>query len=923
MSRTRFLPWISLLVAVPVLALLWRSLAPDRIDLGSDRDSSEVPIWVAVGAESSEGPAEGEEKKGPSGAMQALQYWGAQRAYPNRTIPDAEYGLAIEDVRAMRAQESSGLEENTIPWTALGPANVGGRTLCLALHPDDPDILFAGSASGGLWKSTTGGVGADAWDYIDTGYPVLGVSSIAIDATDPDVMYIGTGEAYDYDETMGGEAIRTTRGSYGVGILKTTDGGATWAPSLDWTYQQSRGVWMVQIHPTDPDILFAATTEGVFRSTDAGGSWSLVHAVIMAMDVRIHPVNPTIIFAAHGNFGSAGHGIYRTTDGGDTWQKLTSGLPTNWTGKAQLAISPLSPDTIYASIADSGFGRGLYRSTNTGTAWAVVNFTDYQSYQGWYSHYVIVSPFDADTLFTGGIEIWRSTNGGSTLEKRSRWQSIFFGTSPPEGPIGGPDYAHADHHFAVWHPTDPNTIFFASDGGVFRTTNRGNTFESLIGGYQTSQFYNGFSNSGSDPDFAMGGLQDNFTVIYQGTNAWRRVIGGDGCWTAINPLLDSTIFGSAQYLYLVRSYDAGNNWSYIEPPEQPGDYTAFVAPYVLSPDDPSVLYAGRSRVYRSASEGSTWSATNGGNPLAAGNPVMSLAVSETDADVVYAGTAPIASRARIFRSRNGGAGWDDITGILPDRYPSDLAVDPNDDDKVYATFMGFGTSHAFRSVDGGDTWIDIGGGLPDIPASAVMVDPDHPDVIYVGTDLGVFFSPDTGGSWHPFTSGMPLAMVNDLKVFLPDRKVRAATHGNGTYERDLFAPCTGADADSDGICDASDCAPGDNQSWELPGEVVLLRLDHAEGIAGTTDLSWTPPETTGAVSVAYDVLSSAVAGDFVVDPSIRCVESDDGTNTAAVDVDVPASGGFFYYLVRAENGCGHGPLGVDSLGAPRSATACP
>lgn len=819
-------------------------------------------------------------------------------------------------MRALEALAVPGPDDRVSPWTPLGPANVGGRTLCLAIRPDNPDILFAGSASGGLWKSTTGGVGAAAWEYVDTGYPVLGVSTIAIDPGDPDVMYIGTGEAYDHDESIGGDVVRTTRGSYGVGILKSMDGGASWSTSLDWTYAQSRGVWMIQIDPLDTGVLFAATTEGVFRSTDAGGSWILVHPVVMAMDVRIHPLDPDIVFAAHGNFGSAGVGIYRSTDGGQTWSRLTTGLPATWSGKAGLALAPGAPDTVYASIGDVDSGRGLYKSIDRGDTWVQVNATDYQEYQGWYSHYVVVSPFDPQTLFTGGIEIWRSTDGGATLGVRSRWLSIFFGTSPPQGPIGGLDYAHADHHFAIWHPTDPNTIYFASDGGIFRSRDLGVTFESLIGGYQTSQFYNGFSNSGSNPALAMGGLQDNFTVIYQGTNAWRRVIGGDGTWTAINPTTDATIFGSAQYLDMRRSRNGGDSWAVVRPPTAADDVTAFAAPYVLAPSRPAVLYAGRTRVYRSGNEGMGWTATNEGFPLDEGNPVLALAISRTDDTVVYAGTAPLLDRARLFRTRNSGTSWTDITGPLPDRYPSDLAVDPADDRKVYVTFMGFGTSHAFRSTDGGDSWIDIGAGLPDIPASAIEVDPVHPGVIYVGTDLGVFVSPDDGAAWHPFGRGMPPAMVNDLKVFAPGGLLRAATHGNGAWERPLYAPCADGDTDLDGICNAADCAPADPGAWDTPGEVTGLMV-------GPTTLSWSAPKPLGGVAVVYDTIASRNPADFLNDPSVTCVESDDGADTTASDSTVPPAGAVIYYLVRAGNGCGLGSAGSGTGGFVRQTVDCP
>jgi len=745
----------------------------------------------------------GEEKV--SGARRALDLWAAQRAYPNRVIPDESYAAAFAEMKKME-QRGRSLDAAYDPWELLGPYNIGGRTLCLALHPNDPDVIFAGSASGGLWKTTSGGVGADAWDYVDTGFPVLGVSTIAIDESDPDVIYIGTGEVYRYQDSTGGEVIRTTRGSYGMGILKSTDGGVSWTKILDWSYAQTRGVWMIAINPQNSLIVYAATTEGVYRSPDAGATWDLVLDEIMATDVRIHPTDPNTIFAACGNFASTGHGIYRSADDGVNWQKLTSGLPSSWTGKVQLAIAPTAPDRIFASIANDFSGIGLYRSTNGGDSWSRINSTDYQQYQGWYSHYVVVSPFDEDDLFVGGIEIWESTNGGSSLSRRSDWTEVYFGTSPPEGPIGGPNYAHADQHFALWHPTDPDTIFFASDGGVFKSTDGGSNFDSLIGGYVTTQFYNGFSNSSSDHDPAMGGMQDNFTAIYDGDVAWRRVIGGDGCWTAINAEDDQTIYGTAQYLYLLRSRDGGINWSNVSPPEQSGDQTAFVAPFVLSVSDPNVLYAGRSRVYKSGNEGSNWLTTNGGQPLDGSNSVLSMAISETDPDVVYAGTAPIYSRARIFRTVNGGASWDDITGPLPDLYPADIAVDRRDPDRVFVAFMGYENEHVFTSDDGGASWTDVTDNLPDVPVSALAIDPRNRSIIYAGTDLGVFVSTVGGGAWAPFMTGMPTAMVTDLTFFAPatkrsrppagtvkliapqevELKIRASTHGNGVYERDIF-----------------------------------------------------------------------------------------------------------------------------------------
>jgi hypothetical protein len=196
-------------------------------------------------------------------------------------------------------------------------------------------------------------------------------------------------------------------------------------------------------------------------------------------------------------------------------------------------------------------------------------------------------------------------------------------------------------------------------------------------------------------------------------------------------------------------------------------------------------------------------------------------------------------------------------------------------------------------------------------------------VIYVGTDLGVFVSSDNGAVWHPFGRGMPQAMVNDLKVFAAGGVLRAATHGNGAWERALYAPCAGGDTDFDGVCDSEDCAPADERSWETPGEVTGLTLQQGGGGGGPTTLTWTAPQSIGGTAMAYDTISSRNPADFVNDPSVTCVESDDGTDTTATDASIPPPGAVIYYLVRAGNGCGPGPAGSGSGGLPRQTIDCP
>ncbi len=717
-----------------------------------------------------------------SGAKVALDIWTQKRAYPFPDIPADKYYAAYEYSKTFLQPATNQLQ--SYQWQQIGPHNIGGRTLDVEFNPQNPNTIFAGSASGGLWRSYSAGVGALAWEYVQTGFPVLGVSSIAIAPNDSNTIYIGTGEVYDYQNALGGEIIRTTRGSYGIGILKSTDYGLTWQKSLDWSYNQQRGVEEVEIDPNNPSIIWAATTEGMYKSTDAGQTWNLVHNILMAFDIVINPTNSNIVYVTYGNFFSAGHGIYRTTDGGTSWQKLTNGLPASFGGKALLTIYKSDPQILFASIGNGSTGNGtwLCKTTNGGDNWTIVNTTDYSTYQGWYSHWVGVNPTNSSLVLTGGVDVWKSSNGGSSLTKKTDWSAWYFGTTPPGGPEGPPYYVHADQHSITYHPTNPNIIYFGTDGGVFRTLDGGENYEGCNGGYQTTQFYNGFSSSFDQPNIAIGGMQDNATAIYEGTVAWRRVIGGDGCWTGINSQNTNIIYGTYQYLGLQRSTNLGNSWSYIAPnANDPG----FLAPFMVCPSNPVVLYAGSKNVHKSTNQGNNWITMNG-NQMLDGNQILSMAVSYNSTDTLYAGTAPINSRANVFVTFNGGTTFQNITGSLPDRYIDDIAVDPQNAAIVYVVISGFGTSHLFKSINAGQSWIDIGAGLPDVPATAVVVDPLNSNVIFFGNDLGVYISLDGGNNWIEYQSGMPdAAMITDLSISLPNHRIRAVTHGRGVFEADI------------------------------------------------------------------------------------------------------------------------------------------
>ena len=649
-----------------------------------------------------------DDDEGFSGAMQSLDFWTIQRAYPNKYIPANAYYKAYQSV-SFKLSKSNILSP---AWQEMGPQNIGGRTIAVDINPLNPNTIYAGSASGGLWRSYSGGLGIKAWNYVPTGFPVLSVSAIAENPSDTNVIYIGTGEVYGYQDAIGGLNIRTTRGSYGIGLLKSSDNGNTWSKSIDWSYNQTRGIEVIKLDPVNPDTIYAGTTEGIFKSTDAGASWIQIHSVLMTTDLLINKQNTQQILAACGNLNSPGAGIYKSTDGGTTWIQITANIPA-FGGKIMLAAYAGSPDVCFASVGMGtvdGAGTFILKSTDFGSTWSQINTTDYSTYQGWYSHFVIPHPTDPSRLLCAGIDVYKSTDGGTTLIKKSNWASMSLGVVPIGGPEGPVTYSHADHHAYAINPFNPDMVYFANDGGVFRTTDFGETFQGCNGGYQSTQFYKRFGVSKSDSSRMVGGMQDNATAVWEGTLAWRRGIGGDGSCTQISPSNIDTMYASYQYLTMYRSINKGVSWAYIAPANA---NAAFNSPFLLAPSNPKIIYAGGNIVFKSTNAGSAWTVMNNGNVLN-GDPVLTIAVSYTNPDSVFVTTAPTLNSAAVFRSTDGGLSWTNITGTLPDRYPVDISVDPRNSSIVYVAFSGFGTSHLYRSLDGGNSCNDIGQGLPDV-----------------------------------------------------------------------------------------------------------------------------------------------------------------------------------------------------------------
>lgn len=722
------------------------------------------------------------------GSYRALDMFSYIRAYPGSDIPSAAYTRGYE--RHLKIKSEQSVQKNRAgEWEAMGPLNTAGRALTIAVNPQEPNTVYMGSASGGLWRSRTLGLGK-SWEYVPTGFPVLGVSSIAFAEGDSTIMYIGTGEVYNFFSTGTDGAFRSTRGSYGIGILKSEDGGRSWTKSLDWSYQQNHGVWMVKVSPLDPDVVYAATTQGVYKTENGGFAWRKVLDVIMCTDIEIDPRDDRRVIASCGNFGTAGRGIYRTVDGGENWIETEAGPWFNFQGKILLARAESDPNVVYASVGNGfGFDDGatwLLRTSDNGRNWDVVNDFDYSKWQGWFSHDIAVHPENEDEIIAVGIDILKSTNGGRDLVQKTTG-GVVLGTPPVDEADGGPSYSHSDHHFVMYHPQLEDVVLFGNDGGMFVSFDGGETVRSANGGLQTTQFYNGFSVSNANPEFAMGGLQDNSTVIFRGDGAWQRAIGGDGSWSAINQRNDNVVFGSYQNLNILKSLNNGSQFFNSGIPFRPNEAPLFISPYVISDSDAPVMYAGGRYIYRSDNLAANWQATNAGLPLN-GDPAFCMDVYDPDPDIIYVGTVGFFEQPEVFVSVDGGNNWTGSEFGFPDRIPNDIAVHPFDPSVAYVCFSGFGTDHLFKTSDFGKNWIPLGSELPDVPYNAVALDPADPSIIYLGSDIGVYVSTDEGMQWENFGEGLPEALiVMDITVSPEDRKLWLASHGNGTYRADMLS----------------------------------------------------------------------------------------------------------------------------------------
>ncbi|MDX2030003.1 MAG: Ig-like domain-containing protein [Blastocatellia bacterium] len=820
-------------------------------------------------------------------------------------------------------------------WSPLGPGNIGGRTRALLVNPQTPSVMYAAGVSGGVWKTTNGG---QAWTPISDTLATLTVSSMAFETGNPNTIYVGTGEGVFVGE-------QDTLGDFrGAGIFKTTDAGATWTRLESTKTEDFYFVNDLVVSPNDKNRIYAATRTGIWRSSDAGLTWTrslealndsgdAVTGGCLDLAIRTDKMTDSI-FGSCGTFEAAT--IYRNTDAGGsgTW---TAVLTEPEMGRTSLAIAPSNQDIVYAlasSIEPGAFELGLhavFRSTAGGDkdSWTaqvrntsptklntlllsnplIATLTDCQFdlsddffNQGWYDNVIAVDPVDPNRVWVGGIDLFRSDDGGANWGVASYW----WLESP--GTVKTSPYAHADHHAIVFHPqyngTSNQTVFLGSDGGLFRSENaRGAVamgtkgtcasvanavnWTPLNNNYGVTQFYHG--SVSPDGKSYYGGTQDNGTLLgtdATGVNAWKSINGGDGGYTAFDFTNPDTLFASFTDISFVKSTDGGKTFGSATAGINDGGL--FITPYAVDPSDPQRMWTGGDFIWRTFNGAARWVRAS---TITAGiTRVSAIAIAPTDSNKVLVGmgdgyihridSALTATSATTWPSIRPRRGW-----------VSSLAIDPNNKNLAYATYSTFGGVHVHRTTDGGETWTGLDGvgtgALPDIPVHCLAIDPSNSSRLYIGTDVGVFVSNDQGTNWAVENTGFVNAITETLQIHGLNgvTTLYGFTHGRGAWRVVLnntgcsygLSPRTitpGADASNGTV--AVTAQPG-ACSWTASSNASWLKVQGGGAGSGSVGYTLEANDTfasrTGTATIAGRTFTVTQPGRVDVDsPEVAITE---------------------------------------------------
>lgn len=665
------------------------------------------------------------------------------RCYPSGNMPRPD--VILTAMKAAAKPAGKGYKTTAAPaWSPVGPSKVPvnhngiGRINCIVIGPNDTNTLYIGAACGGVFISHDGGT---TWTSNSDNFPSLSIADIAVNPLHPDTLYAATGDGYGYET---GAYDIFWGGLYSAGVMKSTDGGASWnTTGLSYLQTNKEIIQRLLIHPEKPNILLAATRNGIKRTTDAGATWTTVDAGhVYSMAFR--PFSPDTVYAINNS------NLRVSYDAGATWQNLKTGMnPVS--SRATIGVSPLTPNAIWILDANED----VKWSHNGGNTFYTTNPPDTARFFGYYDRIFTVSPVDSNYLLAFGMRMAVSKDGGVSWARLNPTNDV-----------------HVDNHAVAINPLHPETIYSGNDGGISVTRNGGASWKNLSDGLMISQLYR-MSSSQQSPEIMIGGLQDNGTIVYNGTT-WTHKTGGDGEACAIHPTNDLLQISSWQYGNFYLSSDRGVNFSFLNITSEDGTWTA---PVVFDPNNESNIYFGYKNIYATRDQGTSFIDLTTTTPFTGG--ATQMAIGTSNSNVIYA-----SDMSKIIRSTDAGSTWTTVTGDLPTTLATTrIAVDPRDPMRVYVTKSGYDAGQkVYLSTTGGTTWTSISGDLPNLPANCIAIDTTTPGALFVGTDIGVYYTDSSQTGWTLYGTALPNVIVNDLHVNYGNYMLRAATFGRGIWE---------------------------------------------------------------------------------------------------------------------------------------------
>jgi photosystem II stability/assembly factor-like uncharacterized protein len=663
-------------------------------------------------------------------------YWHT-RVDENGRFPDFTY----EPQRVQNPVQSTQSAWTNISQTVCdGGYNGMGRATCIAFDPVNPQIMYVGAPIGGLWKTTDGGL---TYAPLTDALPYVSVGSCVVDYTDGNTLYISVGDHQGW-------------WNFSRGIYKSTDGGATWnATGLSWQLSQGRAISKIEMDPFNNQILYAATSNGLYKTINGGTNWTIVHSGYHS-DIEFEPGTSNIYAALHDYWGSSE--VFRSTDGGATWTTLTNFAANyNW---IRIAVTPANPAML--AVMCSINNRPLYLSYNYG---ATLNYVS-DCPEG---SVLFISPANAAVIYCGGVYVQKSTDSGVT------WNAVTWWYNNPPYPT-----VHADQRNMAMHPLHPDTLYFCNDGGLYSYAETADNWTELTNGFLTTQFYK-ISHSQTDPMMILGGTQDNGGRVRLSNGTWRATNGGDAMEVAIDQGNNNIIYTTYIYGELYRSMDRWvNDTYYCISDNIPGGTPngSWVAPYMIDPSDNQTLVAGYDDVWRTTDRGASW--TQLSTNLFNGSTMECLTVAASDPNVIW-----VSADTGLKMTPDLGNTW--ITLNNPsNKIITSITINPNNTNEVWLTFGEYSANgKVYYSNNGGLTWSNWSTGLPNVAINCSVYENGSDDRIYIGTDAGVYTRDSLTATWTLVGTGMPNTAVTDLEIMYSAGKLRAGTYGRGIWETDI------------------------------------------------------------------------------------------------------------------------------------------